>query len=134
MSSPRSGRKRKAPGSRSIKRLEPAERATAVGYPERSRPRRGFQYVFGFVILGLAPQALRFRPLRGLGPCCRPLRGLEQLCSRSWGWRPGLYAAVRFADSAHAASRFADREGISEVLMEEFGAGFEEVVGGDDAD
>jgi len=33
--------------------------------------------VFSIRILGLAPQALCFRPLRGLRAlCCRPLRGL----------------------------------------------------------
>jgi len=52
------------------------------------RPLRELQYVFGFVILGLAPQAL----------CFRPLRGLERFSySRSWGWRPRLYAFARFA-------------------------------------
>src|SRR6185369_11524592 len=41
-------------------------------------------------ILGLAPQALR----------CRPLRGLERFIRiGSWGWRPRLYAVARFAGS-----------------------------------
>src|SRR6185369_2238471 len=55
--------------------LTPASRASTVYETEN---------------LGLAPQAL----------CLRPLRGLHRFYeTRTWGWRPRLYAYARFAGS-----------------------------------
>jgi len=52
-------------------------------------------------ILGLAPQAL----------CCRPLRGLQSIFSTgSWGWRPRLYAVARFAGSIYFLNWILGRE------------------------
>ena len=65
---------------------EPAKRATALPPAPRARS------IFLRSILGLAPQALCCRPLRGLGPF---------LLDRSWGLRPRLYAAARSAGSVH---------------------------------
>src|SRR5678815_2886544 len=42
------------------------------------RPLRGLDRMFLYAILGLAPQALCLRPLRGL-KTLRPLRGLETM-------------------------------------------------------
>src|SRR5215212_10700996 len=72
--SPRSGRKHKAWGASprieiEIERLSPRsgrQRVMVLG----CRPLRGLK-LFGLpLILGLAPQALCFRPLRGLGQLC----------------------------------------------------------------
>ena len=49
---------------------------------------RGLVYILNVAILGLAPQAL----------CCRPLRGLDaHVNEMTWGLRPRLYAVARFA-------------------------------------
>ena len=41
---------------------------------QRCRPLRGLNRYFNISILGLAPQALCFRPLRGLGPLEQELK------------------------------------------------------------
>ena len=68
---PRSGRKHKAWGAspriKIKKAIEPAKRATAFRMDALSPASRA-QSCFLIQILGLAPQAL----------CCRPLRGLDQ--------------------------------------------------------
>jgi hypothetical protein len=56
-----------APGLAQQINIEPAKRATAHE-PKQSVARfAGSMYIFVSLILGLAPQALRLRPLRGLG-------------------------------------------------------------------
>jgi hypothetical protein len=55
----------RAPGSRTKKIFEPAKRVTAHD-AKRCRPLSRALPSYYFVILGLAPQALCFRPLRGL--------------------------------------------------------------------
>ena len=61
-----------APGSKQEKRIEPAERAAA--FTIALSPASRAQFVLLMANLGLAPQALFCRPLRGLG--VQPLRGL----------------------------------------------------------
>ena len=71
-------------GSIAIFQIAPG--ACAPGFMLPPAPRA--QSLFFKSHLGLAPQAL----------CCRPLRGLNRYFSnRTWGLRPRLYAAACFA-------------------------------------
>jgi len=67
--SPRSGRKHKAWGASPRIINKKSQRARETGDSlkwSRCRPLRGLNRYWGIVILGLAPQALCFRPLRRL--------------------------------------------------------------------
>ena len=85
--SPRSGRQHKAWGASPrirIKKFLRAREAGGSAWAIGCRPLRGLVRFFDYAILGLTPQALCWRPLRGLGTF--PLRGLGTvpLCRLCW--------------------------------------------------
>src|SRR5215217_8958264 len=76
-----------APGSELENAIEPVETGDSPNINALSPASRAPRFYFD-INLGLAPQAL----------CCRPLRGLHAfILILTWGWRPRLYAVARFA-------------------------------------
>jgi len=87
------------------KHSEPAKRPTAVTH-HRTVARSAGSHAFYFAILGLAPQALCCRPLRGLKPKPKlpPLRGLRPKCPALWcgllrGLRPQPRVLLHICES-----------------------------------